>query len=958
VFSQYTVRTYYCHIGDKKTRSTFDKASKNPYNDYYILRVVLLSKVLNLYWEFCFMLLNNKKIILSIMLLMSVHMSTHTVEPTDGTQNSEIQNTATTEQTLTEMEIQTLFGQMQQQEAYALSIILQLEKTLQKKQPKNVPALATMAQQLNSFAKNFGTATSLLWQEAPANHVVFLEKIAATFSICNKALSSTLTVITSNFKVAPNSDCLVPDKTIGIDKTIDELKQEIMTLAQTIEKTATAIHTASDLIGITTTQKLSRAIGKYIVDPINKYNLQFWVPLATAATLCAAYVYWQNFCPRSGEIYKQDLVETPVVQFDGSVTMEKATKIYGQEAIEHIKAAKEYNSLTKWLFEKLGPAHHITQSGFADLHESDRYKINGSLLTLRHYLGNHDPLATLTVGGLGGLLLPKVIDLKTSLQQTATALWNRARGGDFVDLPVPGNFEKLPRHTLADVIGLHKIKERVRAIIDYAINPALFRTGGKVPCCNLIFHGITRAGKSYMAEGIAGSIMARSTLPFCYIEIPVTALKEFGVFTVLSFIKSKAPCIAFIDEFDLSGPNRAMNMPLVNELLHALGQGETLSNDPYKPIVLITACNKLEGIDEALRTIGRFGIEIPFKYPEPVDRAEFIEHYLAKNTLNNTQFDIARLVQKTRNHSFEKIELCLKCGINKCLKTGNVSQYVLEESIDETLYALYHRILPGDLHPAMQQLLAVHFAGRALGLLLTPGIETLDIVTINNYDIKVDEATWEGNTGKQSDQKKIDYGAVLTRGFADETYSFIPPDALHADIMQLVAGFVAEELLFGACTNTCHRYNVAMAFYKASALESHGLRPDQIETLSEQRREEISNAAFARLERCKSEMRSLLEKNQAALIATAQSLQLLGTLDDRVVQNILDNPHGALVVIMQAVQSFEEADPATIPMMLENLHALLRDKGALKAYADKAAELEQAAEDAAGSLAEQEIVPA
>jgi ATP-dependent Zn protease len=859
---------------------------------------------------------------------------------------AETENVLSNTDTLNDTEAKQFSDSMHKLMAYTKNIVNQLAKTVEKRGSKSLPNAPEIIAQLGTFSNDLDNALNTLWQAASTDQITFLEKIVATLEVCHNALSCIQNVITTNFRISPNADCLAPTKRVHLDHTIDEFRHDIATLEAELETTATAIHAASDLIGLTTSERLSRTIHNCLVEPFFKYKLDFWLPAAGLTTLGAIYLYWQHFCPRSGGIFipdfdpktKAPITKQVTIQTDEGgaqvVTAPKGKILYGQDACYHIyENTEKYNVLTRWIGGRLiGPAPEIRMSGLPHLHPQDRHKISSTLLFFRSIFGASDPIAGGIVGYMGYSMLPKVREIKEGLHLKITSSWNKARGGTYVDLPIAGNYIKHPRYTMRDVIGLSKIKERLREVIEYAINPALFRNSGKIPCCNYILHGLTRAGKSHTVECAAGEIIANSTLPFCYISMPVTALKEFGVPLVIGFIKEHAPCIAFIDEFDLVGPNRVDSKELVEQLLRELGQGETLSNDPYKPIILFTACNKLEGIDEALRTLGRFGIEIPFKYPEPVDRMEFIAQYLTKNTLNTTKFDIMRLVQKTRNQPYEKIEFCLKHGINKCLKTGTVTQLALEEAIDETLYGLHYRILPHQaLHPEMVQLLAVHFAGRALALLLTDGIETLDIVTINSYDMKIHEDAWgEGKSGKQSEQKKTDYGCALTRGLADETYNFISPAALHADIMQLVAGAVAEEVLLGACTNTCHADNIAYAFNKASTLASRGLYQYQIATLSDDQRAEISNAALKKMEQCKSEVRVLLEKHKNALIATAECLQLLGTLDDRIVRNIVENPQGAFIALTLTEAEFKNAtEDAALFGIIENLNLMLRNKEAL-----------------------------
>jgi AAA+ superfamily predicted ATPase len=661
-----------------------------------------------------------------------------------------------------------------------------------------------------------------------------------------------------------------------------------------IESIKQSIYQACDVLGLSKKEKLARAVNSYLIDPFYSYRLKFWLPIAGATSLLTLYVYWQNFCPRSGEIYTDPAIRTI------------ESSLFGKEAFDHIKDHPEkYNWLQRTLTKHLGFAPGL-QLGQPYILPEDRGYINQGLLTIRQVLHGFDPLQTWFAGYIWSKLKPELHEINDACTRIVKMLWNNAKGGIYTDLEVEGNYVKMPRHTLDDIIGLDKVKERLQEALEYIINPALFRNSGKIPCCNFILHGDIRSGKSYTAEGFAGTAMRHSSLPFCYIELPITIFGQWGVQGVIEFIRSKAPCVAFIDEFDLSGPLRSKNLDLVYQLLRGLGQGETITKDPYKPIILFTACNKLEGVDSALKTIGRLGVEIPFEYPTLHDRCQFITMYLANNALNLDEFDIVRLAQKTKNQPFEKIEYCLKRGLNKGIKTGVIHQYTLEEAIDETLHSLYYHLVPHELLPEMKDVLSAHFAGRALTLLLAKGLETLDVVSINKHDVKVDEDYHESVTGKKSNAKKQDYGIILTRSFTDDISEFVPPMALDADIMQMVAGSVAEEMLLGACTNTCDRDTLAFAFWKAVVFESNGLYPSQIKMLPQEERARLSSAAYKRISHCKQEVRVLLEQHKKALQVTAQVLSMLGTLDDRRVLTIISDPEKASAALNDCLMRFKQ----------------------------------------------------
>jgi AAA+ superfamily predicted ATPase len=782
---------------------------------------------------------------------------------------------------------------------------------------------------LQAFEEHLDKVITGLWEARPSSQDELLEILVTTLELCRTALSELASLVESDFKQLPNLDLLQTTRGMHLGINVEEFQQRSKLLLAELAMLNIKIEKASDEAGLTISQKIARKVHTYLVDPFFKYKLHIWVPVCATATALAWYAYWTNFCPRSGEV--EDITITGLKK-----PQQQTRGLYGKDAIKAIamgKTTTKYSWFATKTVQWFGLAPKISPAGLPELDSMDRGRINQGLVAIRTILSHADPIITIPGLFLLNSLKSKFYDMCVGVSQTCTALWNKARGGAYKDLPIDGVFETVPRFTLDDVIGLHKVKECTRSIMEYAINPLQFRNNGQVPCCNLIFFGLTRAGKSFFAECLAGTVIQMSALPFRYIVIPVTALHQYSFDAMVQFVQERAPCIVFIDEFDLAGTSRAKDIHMLHQVLRGLGQGSTLTKDPYKPIILITACNKIEGIDEALRTIGRLGISIPFLYPTLDDRVDFITQFLRKNMHNVEHFDINRLAQKMANRPFEDIEQSLKMASNKCIRTGILTQKLIEESIDETLYALHRRILPYELHMEMIRLLSVHFAGRALALLLSDGISTLDVVSINSYNVKVYEDYYESFTGKQSENKKVDFGIVLARSLSDENNDFMPPAALDAQIMELVAGAVAEEIIYGTCTNTCHKESTAQAFDRALNIESNGLWRTQLKMLSTEQRTVISNAATARFERCKKLVRDLLEEHKEALITTSHALSILGTLDDRMVGTIIQEPKKAMMVlsatsrIMQQVENQEERF-----LILEQLDVILSSTELLNAY--------------------------
>ena len=139
------------------------------------------------------------------------------------------------------------------------------------------------------------------------------------------------------------------------------------------------------------------------------------------------------------------------------------------------------------------------------------------------------------------------------------------------------------------MIGLKHIKDRLAPAIEYAADPMKYATVGDKIATNYVFYGVKRTGKSYFAEALAGEMQARNP-QIRILKIPCAAFRELGVQMVIDIIRSYAPCIAFIDEVDIAGFNRAMDRSTTGDLLKALGRN--ISPSPERPVFLIFATNK------------------------------------------------------------------------------------------------------------------------------------------------------------------------------------------------------------------------------------------------------------------------------------------------------------------------------------------------------------------------------
>ena len=112
----------------------------------------------------------------------------------------------------------------------------------------------------------------------------------------------------------------------------------------------------------------------------------------------------------------------------------------------------------------------------------------------------------------------------------------------------------------------------------------------------------------------------------------------------------QAPCILFIDEIDAITPKREtaqreMERRIVAQLLTCMDDLAWDKTDG-KPVMVISATNRPDSLDPALRRAGRFDAEITMGVPDEAGRERILRVLMAKLRLSG-DFDYALLAKHT-----------------------------------------------------------------------------------------------------------------------------------------------------------------------------------------------------------------------------------------------------------------------------------------------------------------------
>lgn len=716
--------------------------------------------------------------------------------------------------------------------------------------------------------------------------------------------------IKSNFKTELDYNFLLTKDMPALDENISA--QAIIEHCNALATQAELIDFASNSIGLTTFNKACQAIDRNAVQPFFKYHVPEILLYGGGTAFSAVFLYWLNNCKKHTlntekaeiitriaqlELQIKDLTPmgikpSPAVQTitDTIEELRKSLKLELDETVTQ-KTTQQSNWLTDYLSNKLGdvPAWDNTMNQYSLRGSRNVTWWNKSVEFVSNCLG-HNPIINLLQGAAAWAFKEQIsTKLWPAVSNAVRNWWQRAQGGRHAEMSPVGTFVVPADKVVLNfdhVVGLDHIKDRFKPAIEYARNPQNFaQIGGRIST-NYVLYGIKRTGKSHFANALAGE-MIKANPKITYLKIPCAMFRVDGVEKTIDYIRSFAPCIAFIDEIDIGGFNRAIGREPTGDLLMALGDGN-ISPSPDRPVFLVFATNKLEALDTSLTSWGRFGANILFTAPSFIDRISFIQVILQQLGHNPHTFDIERLAEKTDGNSFEEIQFSISAAmVDAKSKNKQLSTELILAVMNEMLHGLYPEV-PYELHPETVTMLSVHFAGRALATILTQAPDMLDTVSICKRKLPVMEDVNEGFTGKPARHEKYNYGVLLTRQ-ATTTENMMGPVATKAHLVSLIAGAMAEELILGKCTHSCEQSAMSEVYGTAIHQASDG-GMIYYTCMAETEKSKYFEKAQAMIDSYKQEARELLTKHRQALEVTARALRMFGTLHDGFVQAIIENP--------------------------------------------------------------------
>jgi transitional endoplasmic reticulum ATPase len=184
----------------------------------------------------------------------------------------------------------------------------------------------------------------------------------------------------------------------------------------------------------------------------------------------------------------------------------------------------------------------------------------------------------------------------------------------------------VPQVTYEDIGGISNEIKKVREMIELPLrHPEIFEKLGIEAPKGVLLYGPPGTGKTLLAKAVANESQAH----FISISGPEIMSKFYGesearLREIFKEAREKAPSIIFVDEIDSIAPKREevtgeVERRVVSQMLSLMDGLESRGK-----VIVISATNRPNAIDPALRRPGRFDREIEIKVPDKKGRKDIL----------------------------------------------------------------------------------------------------------------------------------------------------------------------------------------------------------------------------------------------------------------------------------------------------------------------------------------------
>ncbi len=332
--------------------------------------------------------------------------------------------------------------------------------------------------------------------------------------------------------------------------------------------------------------------------------------------------------------------------------------------------------------------------------------------------------------------------------------------------------------TFADVAGVDEEKEELTEIVEFLKNPKKYtELGARIPK-GVLLVGPPGTGKTLLAKAVAGEANAPffsiSGSDFVEMFVGVGASRVRDLFEQA---KKNQPSIIFIDEIDAVGRHRGAGLggghdereQTLNQLLVEMdGFGVN------EGTIVLAATNRADILDPALMRPGRFDRQVYVGYPDKKGREEILKVH-AKNKPLGPDVDLSVVAKSTYGFTGADLENLLNEAALLAARENKkeINQYHLDDAMLKVVMGPEKK--SKEMQEKDKKQTAFHEAGHAV---MAKCLSTQDKV----HQVSIIP---RGRAGG------------FTMSLPDHDKVYVSKKEMFEDIVSLMGGRVAEEMIFG-----------------------------------------------------------------------------------------------------------------------------------------------------------------
>jgi cell division protease FtsH len=339
-----------------------------------------------------------------------------------------------------------------------------------------------------------------------------------------------------------------------------------------------------------------------------------------------------------------------------------------------------------------------------------------------------------------------------------------------------------PSVTFLDVAGVEEAKEELREVVEFLREPEKFISlGARIPK-GVLLVGPPGTGKTLLAKAVSGEagvpFFSISGSEFVEMFVGVGASRVRDLFDQA---KRHSPCIVFVDEIDAVGRQRGAGLggshdereQTLNQMLVEMDGFDTDTN-----VIIMAATNRPDILDPALLRPGRFDRRVVLDRPDMRGREAILRVHTKGKPLA-PDVDLGVLSRSTPGFVGADLEnLVNEAAILAARRNKKViGQPEMEEAIERVIAGPERksRLISED----EKRIVAYHEAGHAVVMNVLPQADPVHKVSI----------IARGMAGG------------YTLALPEEDRTLMPRKKLMADLIGLLGGRAAEELVFDDITS-------------------------------------------------------------------------------------------------------------------------------------------------------------